>query len=102
MNRTSTNEKLCVLFATQGFIAYYKYLQSNKICMYFRFMRNRLILRNIYRISTPGQRVYTTYNRLHTLQRNGLYVISTPKGFFVSTDLKYLNIGGELLFELEY
>lgn len=62
-------------------------------------LRGEPIISNIFRISTPGRRVYASTKTLW--QPNGgrgILILSTPKGFLVDRDARFLNLGGEVLF----
>lgn len=75
---------------------------SNKMIYYvlLRYSsRGEPIIENLYRISTPGRKVYTSIKALW--QQNtgqGILIISTPKGIMTDRDARLLNLGGEVLF----
>jgi len=61
--------------------------------------RGEPIIENVFRVSTPGRRIYVSTKTLWQPKSNrGLFVLSTPKGFLVDRDARLLNVGGELLF----
>lgn len=61
--------------------------------------RGEPIIENLYRISTPGRRVYTSIKALWQQKTSqGIIIISTTKGILCDRDARFLNLGGEVLF----
>ena len=53
---------------------------------------------NIFRISTPGRRIYVSTKALWKPKTTtGIFILSTPKGFHTDRDARFLNLGGELI-----
>ena len=62
-------------------------------------IRGEPIIENIFRITTPGRRIYISTKSLWQPKNGkGLFILSTPKGFLVDREARLLNVGGELLF----
>ncbi len=59
------------------------------------------VIRNIKRISRPGQRIYINKNKLPRVLNNlGIAIISTSQGLMTNKEAKRKNIGGEILCEI--
>jgi small subunit ribosomal protein S8 len=55
-------------------------------------------IREIKRVSTPGQRVYSGSKDLRTVYGGlGISILSTPKGVMSDADARAENVGGEVL-----
>lgn len=55
-------------------------------------------VRNIFRVSTPGRRVYLSTKVLwKPRSTSGIFIISTPLGILVDRDARLFNVGGEVL-----
>jgi small subunit ribosomal protein S8 len=97
--------KILRLLYREGYIRGYvmQYDEMNKKIIYNVLLkyssRGEPVIENLYRISKPGRRVYTSIKSLWQ-QKNGqgLIVISTPKGIMADRDARLLNLGGEALF----
>ncbi len=58
-------------------------------------------IREIKRISKPGQRIYVKTTGLKQIKSgHGISVISTPKGLMTNKDAHAARLGGEALFEI--
>lgn len=56
------------------------------------------VIKNIFRISTPGRRVYVSTKALWKPKTTaGIFILSTPKGFYTDRDARFFNLGGELV-----
>ena len=56
------------------------------------------IIKQITRISKPGNRKYTNIKMLWNIKSGlGIFILSTPKGIMTHFDAKILNYGGEIL-----
>lgn len=56
-------------------------------------------IRQVKRISKPGQRMYSDYRTLQ-LRPGITVVVSTPKGLMTGTEAKKMKLGGELVCEV--
>jgi small subunit ribosomal protein S8 len=66
----------------------------------YKMYNNRNAIYKIQLVSTPGNRSFYTYKRLHKFcynYKNSNYVLSTSKGFLSETEALSLNIGGEII-----
>ena len=83
----------------EGLIRSYKISKKNKniIYIYFKYKNNKSILKQISRISKPSRRIYIKNKDLFTLNKKGIYILSTSFGIFTNLQAKKINIGGELI-----
>ncbi|MDO8742992.1 MAG: 30S ribosomal protein S8 [Candidatus Azambacteria bacterium] len=59
------------------------------------------VIREIKRISKPGQRIYVKAPGLKQVKNGyGISVVSTPKGLMTNKDARKARLGGEILFEV--
>jgi len=62
-------------------------------------LRGEPIIENIFAISKPGRRIFMNTKTLwQPKTTKGIFILSTPKGYLVDRDARFLNVGGELLF----
>lgn len=101
------NSTLCanvlLLLYKLGYIKGYTIKNKKKIIVFLKYLNNKPCIRNIYRISTPGRRVYLTLNKLKkNLRRknNGFYIFSTNKGLLTDEEVLSFNLGGEVLLKV--
>jgi small subunit ribosomal protein S8 len=58
-------------------------------------------IRNIQRVSTPGQRVYVNSAKIPKILNNlGIAIISTSQGLMTNKEAKRKGVGGEVLCEI--
>ncbi len=109
VRRTKLNLEVLNLLYTEGFIAGFSMSQTklNSVAVFLKYRDNKPILKKLRIISTPSKRVYVNYNTImRSLVRSGVFVVSTSTLGIVSTesftrnDSKFLNVGGELLFQI--
>lgn len=56
------------------------------------------VITEIYRVSTPGRRVYSSVKDLPRVYNGlGISIISTPSGVMSDHDARKANVGGEIL-----
>ena len=56
------------------------------------------VITEIYRVSTPGRRVYSSVRYLPRVYNGlGISIISTPSGVMSDHDARKANVGGEIL-----
>jgi len=84
------------ILVNEGFIKSYKINSKNQLEIYLKYKKNKSIINNIKRLSTPGKRIYIKNKDLY-IKKHGFYIISTPLGIFTDLQAKSLNIGGELI-----
>lgn len=101
------NSSLCVkvllLLYKLGYIKGYTVKDKKSIIVFLKYINNKPCIRNIYRVSTPGRRVYLTLNKLKkNLRRknNGFYIFSTNRGLLTDEEVLTFNLGGEVLLKV--
>ncbi|MEW6324001.1 MAG: 30S ribosomal protein S8 [Nitrospirota bacterium] len=56
------------------------------------------VIRGLERVSRPGRRVYTGYEKLRPIQGGiGVAILSTPKGLMTDSQSRERRLGGEIL-----
>jgi small subunit ribosomal protein S8 len=56
------------------------------------------VIRNIFRVSKPGRRVFLSTKALWKPKTTtGIFILSTPKGLYTDRDARFFNLGGEIL-----
>lgn len=60
---------------------------------------NRGAIKSLRRISTPGRRLYSGYKEMPQI-RQGVTIVSTPRGILTSREAKKLKVGGEIICEI--
>lgn len=60
--------------------------------------KERPIITEIKRVSTPGRRIYVTADKIpYVLGGQGVVVLSTSKGLMVGREAREKNLGGEVI-----
>uniref|UniRef100_UPI003001D7A4 ribosomal protein S8 n=1 Tax=Hedyosmum orientale TaxID=226581 RepID=UPI003001D7A4 len=100
---TNISENVVQILLREGFIENVrKHQESNKhfLVSTLRHKRNRRgIYRNIFkRISRPGLRIYSNYQRIpRILGGMGIVILSTSRGIMTDREARLEGIGGEIL-----
>nr|YP_009434989.1 ribosomal protein S8 [Lobelia holstii]ATG24990.1 ribosomal protein S8 [Lobelia holstii] len=105
---TTINESIVKILLREGFIENVrKHQENNKafLVLTLRYRRNRnepyIITRkilNLKRISRPGLRIYSNYQRIpRILGGMGIVILSTSRGIMTDREARLERIGGECL-----
>nr|YP_010118650.1 ribosomal protein S8 [Gymnocladus chinensis]QQY86829.1 ribosomal protein S8 [Gymnocladus chinensis]WAX02586.1 ribosomal protein S8 [Gymnocladus chinensis]WIL99084.1 ribosomal protein S8 [Gymnocladus chinensis] len=102
---TNITENIVTILLREGFIENVrKHRESNKyfLVLTLRHRRNRKgsykTLFNLKRISRPGLRIYSNYQRIpRILGGMGIVIISTSRGIMTDREARLERIGGEIL-----
>ena len=104
---TNITENLLKILLREGFIENVrKHQESNKyfLVLTLRHRRNRKgpypykAVLNLKRISRPGLRIYSNYQRIpRILGGMGIVILSTSRGIMTDKEARLEGIGGELL-----
>nr|YP_009648703.1 ribosomal protein S8 [Casuarina glauca]YP_010200035.1 ribosomal protein S8 [Casuarina cunninghamiana]QDA81679.1 ribosomal protein S8 [Casuarina glauca]QXF29377.1 ribosomal protein S8 [Casuarina equisetifolia]UAD90206.1 ribosomal protein S8 [Casuarina cunninghamiana] len=102
---TNINENLVKILLREGFIENVrKHQESNKyfLVLNLRHRRNRKgpykTVLNLKRISRPGLRIYSNYQRIpRILGGMGIVILSTSRGIITDREARLERIGGEIL-----
>ena len=109
VKRTKLNLEVLKLLYSEGFIDGYS-LSHNKInhlSVHLKYFDGKPVLKKLRIISVPSRRIFVNFNTVEkSLSKAGLFVISTSKFGLVFSDSyfkdseKFVNVGGELLFQV--
>lgn len=102
---TNTTENIVKILLQEGFIENVrKHQESNKyfLVLTLRHRRNRKgsyrTVLNLKRISRPGLRIYSNYQRIpRILGGMGVVILSTSRGIMTDRRARIEGIGGEIL-----
>jgi small subunit ribosomal protein S8 len=109
VRRTKLNLEVLKLLYREGFISGFSISPDklNNVAVFLKYQNGNPVLRKLRLISIPSKRVYVSYDTIiKKLVRSGVFVISTSTQGLVLTenylqhDSKFLNVGGELLFQV--
>ncbi len=86
----------------EGFIRGYEKVNVRKgideLKIELKYHDGRPVINEIYRVSTPGRRVYSKVKDLPKVYNGlGIAVISTPNGVMSDHEARQANVGGEVL-----
>nr|YP_009437415.1 ribosomal protein S8 [Dodonaea viscosa]ATG27830.1 ribosomal protein S8 [Dodonaea viscosa] len=99
---TNMTENIVKILLREGFLENVrKLVENNKyfLVLILRHRRNRKeTLFNLKRISRPGLRIYSNYQRIpRILDGMGLVILSTSRGIMTDREARLEGIGGEIL-----
>ena len=102
---TNITENIVKILLREGFVENVrKHWESNKsfLVLTLRYRRNRKgsykTVLNLKRISTPGLRIYSNYQRIpRILGGMGIVILSTSRGIMTDREARLERIGGEIL-----
>nr|YP_009764775.1 ribosomal protein S8 [Acrocarpus fraxinifolius]QIS95052.1 ribosomal protein S8 [Acrocarpus fraxinifolius] len=102
---TNITENIVTILLREGFLENVrKHRESNKyfLVLTLRHRRNRKgsykTLFNLKRISRPGLRIYSNYQRIpRILGGMGVVILSTSRGIMTDREARLERIGGEIL-----
>nr|YP_010489110.1 ribosomal protein S8 [Berchemia racemosa]YP_010715582.1 ribosomal protein S8 [Berchemia polyphylla]QUO99612.1 ribosomal protein S8 [Berchemia flavescens]WKV25972.1 ribosomal protein S8 [Berchemia polyphylla var. leioclada]UWJ89951.1 ribosomal protein S8 [Berchemia racemosa]WDE24714.1 ribosomal protein S8 [Berchemia polyphylla]WKV26058.1 ribosomal protein S8 [Berchemia polyphylla] len=103
---TNINENIVKILLSEGFIENMrKHRESSKdfLVLTLRHRRNRKgpykkAVLNLKRISRPGLRIYSNYQRIpRILGGIGIVILSTSRGIMTDKEARLERIGGEIL-----
>ncbi len=90
------------VLAEEGYIRGYTRVEQKGALPTFeielKYYNGQPAIREIKRVSTPGQRVYSPVRDLPTVANGlGVAILSTPKGVMSDSKAREENVGGEIL-----
>nr|YP_010172750.1 ribosomal protein S8 [Rhododendron datiandingense]YP_010180256.1 ribosomal protein S8 [Rhododendron kawakamii]QSH90532.1 ribosomal protein S8 [Rhododendron datiandingense]QUX33507.1 ribosomal protein S8 [Rhododendron kawakamii] len=100
---TNITETVVKILLQEGFIENVrKHRESNQsfLVSTLRYRRNResINILNLKRISRPGLRIYSNYQRIpRILGGMGIVILSTSRGIMTDREARLKKIGGEIL-----
>lgn len=93
--------KICEIFKKEGYIENFTETELSsfkKIKVYLRYEGKKRVIRQLRRVSKPGNRVYVRGKRIpYVLNGYGLGLISTSKGILTDREARENCIGGEYI-----
>ena len=97
--RSKMNNEILDIMKREGYISDFKPLEeSRKVRVYLKYSSNRSVIKNVRKVSKPGLRVYSSYNKVPNVLRGlGIAILSTPKGVMTNKEARELKAGGEIL-----
>ncbi len=95
-------ENVLEVLKKEGYIAgYEKYnvrAGIDELKIKLKYHEGAAVITEIYRVSTPGRRVYSSVRDLPRVYNGlGISIISTPAGVMSDHDARKANVGGEIL-----
>lgn len=95
------NKHILEILKKEGYIENYKFIEDNKqgvLRIYLKYIGKKSAIRNIKRISRPGQRIYVKADKVpYVLRGRGLAIISTSKGILSDKEARQERLGGEVI-----
>ena len=90
-------ESVLEVLKKEGYIlGYEKYIDELRIQL--KYFEGASVINEIYRVSTPGRRVYSSVKDLPRVYNGlGISIISTPQGVMSDNEARKANVGGEIL-----
>lgn len=95
--KTKQIVKLLNLLIEEGLINGFYYDNNNYIMVLLKYNKNNSAITHIKQISKPGKRVYVKNKWLYKNTKNGVFILSTQKGFLTHKHAQQSNLGGELI-----
>lgn len=82
----------------EGFERYNVRTGIDELKIKLKYHEGASVITEIFRVSTPGRRVYSSVNDLPRVYNGlGISIISTPSGVMSDHDARKSNVGGEIL-----
>jgi small subunit ribosomal protein S8 len=99
--KSKFNFSLLILLYRKGFIEGFELLNSFQYRVCLKYWQGKSLIKDLRIISKPSRRVFLDVVGIKNRLMSGrLSVFSTSQGFLTSIECLYLNIGGEILFEI--
>ena len=99
---TSLRESVLEVLKKEGYIEGYERVNVkpgiDELHIKLKYHEGTSVITEIYRVSTPGRRVYSSVKDLPRVYNGlGISIISTPSGVMSDHDARKANVGGEIL-----
>nr|YP_011030300.1 ribosomal protein S8 [Tricyrtis xianjuensis]WNV61964.1 ribosomal protein S8 [Tricyrtis xianjuensis] len=100
---TNITENIVKILVREGFLKNVRKHQESNKCFLVLTLRHRRTRKGIYRtilkrISRPGLRIYSNYQRIpKILGGMGIVILSTSRGIMTDREARLEKIGGEIL-----
>lgn len=89
-----------------GFINGLLRINKKNFYIFFKYINNKSVIRNIIQISTNGKRLYLNIYNFNNIKNNyykklnGFLLLSTNKGLIIDEFINLQNIGGEVILKI--
>ena len=95
-------ENVLEVLKREGYIAGYEKTNVRpgigELRIQLKYYEGSAVITEIYRVSTPGRRVYSSVKDLPRVYNGlGISIISTPMGVMSDNEARKANVGGEVL-----
>ena len=95
-------ESVLEVLKKEGYIEGYERINVkpgiDELHIKLKYHEGTSVITEIYRVSTPGRRVYSSVKDLPRVYNGlGISIISTPSGVMSDHDARKANVGGEIL-----
>lgn len=95
-------ENVLEVLKKEGYIAGYERVNVragvDELRIKLKYHEGTSVITEIYRVSTPGRRVYSSVKDLPRVYNGlGISIISTPSGVMSDHEARKANVGGEIL-----
>ena len=95
-------ESVLEVLKKEGYIEGYERVNAkpgiDELHIKLKYHEGTSVITEIYRVSTPGRRVYSSVKDLPRVYNGlGISIISTPSGVMSDHDARKANVGGEIL-----
>lgn len=92
------------ILAKEGYVSSYEHIDKgahSEIRIVLKYEDGQSAIRNLRRVSTPGQRTYGGYADLpRVLSDQGIAIVSTSQGLMTNKEARRRKLGGEILCEV--
>ena len=87
-----------IIAYNEGFEKYNVRPGIDELRIQLKYHEGTSVITEIYRVSTPGRRVYSSVRDLPRVYNGlGISIVSTPKGVMSDNEARKANVGGEIL-----
>lgn len=104
LNSSKLKEEIARVLKEEGYILDYSIesLDNNLrlLTINLKYYQGIAVIDRIKRISSPGGRVYMSFNELPSIPGFGIAILSTSKGVMTHQKAKSNRVGGEVLCEV--
>ncbi|WP_338521811.1 30S ribosomal protein S8 [Candidatus Legionella polyplacis] len=94
-------EKIILVLKEEGFVVDYNICNLNNkiklISVILKYYKGRPVIERIFRVSSPGLRIYKKMKDLYSVPGFGVLIMSTSMGVISSKKAKKYRIGGEII-----
>ena len=95
-------ENVLEVLKREGYISGYEKINVragiDELHIQLKYHEGTGVITEIYRVSTPGRRVYSSVRDLPRVYNGlGISIVSTPKGVMSDNEARKANVGGEIL-----